>query len=403
MRTRTLAILAVACLAARTTSASVTINFGLGTMFAGATTNSSLFPAGGLINLLAVTNGTWASLPATLGYSTLNEVFSSTTSSFAPAGTVLVGRIGADMEGVTGGAYMFEYSGGFGAGDELLTVAYPFLTLGSAQPGAGLSGFFYRSSAPVDGSDIGWVAPADGGTYSMGAYTLDVGGSLDVSTFTAGNEAAFGNGFSSLYGDSDADGIIDRYETGTGIYKSPTDTGTDPLKADTDGDGLRDGAETATGIYVSPQDTGTNPNVADTDADGLADGAETHTGIYVSEGNTGTSPVAADTSGDGILDGEAVVWKIDPNTDQTPVLNYLRNAGDRGSAELGLFTGKGLSDRYSDALVMQEAGGSVNLQLQLQTKVSLASGWANSGAATPLPFAMPANKSFLRVQTLGPQ
>ncbi|HJT97109.1 MAG TPA: hypothetical protein VJ696_02250 [Rhodanobacteraceae bacterium] len=43
--------------------------------------------------------------------------------------------------------------------------------------------------------------------------------------------------------DSDGDGLYDCYETGTGVYASPTDTGTDPLDPDTDGDGLLDGDE----------------------------------------------------------------------------------------------------------------------------------------------------------------
>lgn len=43
---------------------------------------------------------------------------------------------------------------------------------------------------------------------------------------------------------------------------------------DTDGDRLNDCAETNTGIYVSPTDTGTDPFDADTDGDGLLDGDE---------------------------------------------------------------------------------------------------------------------------------
>ncbi len=43
---------------------------------------------------------------------------------------------------------------------------------------------------------------------------------------------------------------------------------------DTDSDGLDDLAETNTGIYVSPTDTGTNPNSADSDGDGVPDGLE---------------------------------------------------------------------------------------------------------------------------------
>ncbi|NCY08720.1 MAG: hypothetical protein EBX30_16325 [Betaproteobacteria bacterium] len=54
--------------------------------------------------------------------------------------------------------------------------------------------------------------------------------------------------------DSDGDGLSDAVETGTGIYVSPTDTGTDPNNADTDGDGISDAVEVNT--------LGTNPNAS---------------------------------------------------------------------------------------------------------------------------------------------
>ena len=71
--------------------------------------------------------------------------------------------------------------------------------------------------------------------------------------------------------DTDGDGILDKYETGTGIYVSPTNTGTSPTNPDTDGDGLTDGQEVNT--YHS------NPNIADTDGDGFSDGFEVSTGF----------------------------------------------------------------------------------------------------------------------------
>jgi hypothetical protein len=43
--------------------------------------------------------------------------------------------------------------------------------------------------------------------------------------------------------DTDADRLADAVETNTGIYVSPTNTGTDPAKADTDGDAISDGDE----------------------------------------------------------------------------------------------------------------------------------------------------------------
>lgn len=71
--------------------------------------------------------------------------------------------------------------------------------------------------------------------------------------------------------DTDGDGIPDRFETGTGIYVSPTDTGTSSTQSDTDGDGLTDGQEVNT--YA------TNPNIKDTDGDGFEDGFEVFTGF----------------------------------------------------------------------------------------------------------------------------
>ena len=47
-----------------------------------------------------------------------------------------------------------------------------------------------------------------------------------------------------------------------------------PTTLDSDGDGLTDDVETDTGIYVSPTDTGTDPNDPDSDDDGVNDGLE---------------------------------------------------------------------------------------------------------------------------------
>ena len=46
---------------------------------------------------------------------------------------------------------------------------------------------------------------------------------------------------------------------------------------DTDSDGLDDSVETNTGVYVSPTNTGTNPNNPDSDADGAGDWYEVAT------------------------------------------------------------------------------------------------------------------------------
>ncbi|MEP2777241.1 MAG: hypothetical protein ABJQ29_01780 [Luteolibacter sp.] len=52
--------------------------------------------------------------------------------------------------------------------------------------------------------------------------------------------------------DLDDDGISDQFETGTGVYMSHSDTGTNPTNRDTDGDGYEDGYEVS---------SGSNPNL----------------------------------------------------------------------------------------------------------------------------------------------
>ena len=63
-----------------------------------------------------------------------------------------------------------------------------------------------------------------------------------------GSDDACGDGIGDVCDDDDDnDGLLDGVETGTGIYVSPQDTGTDPLLDDSDGDGVDDGTEVAAG------------------------------------------------------------------------------------------------------------------------------------------------------------
>lgn len=190
-----LAILAAATALVTGSQASVTINFGMGSMYS-STGTTTAFPSGGLINLLALDSGTWSS-----AYPNLATALSTNTSSWTLPGTTLVGQIANDDSGgsgVTGGAFSYSYSGGFGAGDQLLIVAYPGLTLSSLAPGAGKAGFFYRTDSILDGSDIAYIAPADGGTYTLATYTLDLGGSVANNQFTSGVGATGGQGFTTV-------------------------------------------------------------------------------------------------------------------------------------------------------------------------------------------------------------
>jgi hypothetical protein len=175
--------------------ASVSINFGMGNMYS-STNTATAFPINGRLNLLALDSGTWSSAFPDLALS-----LSGLTNSWTLPGTTLVGAIANDDAvgpGSTTGAFDFSYAGAFGAGDQLLLVAYPNLTLSSSQPGLGSAGFFFRTDSVIDGSDIAWVAPADGATVSLFAYTLDGEGSLPNNQFTSGAGAAGGSGFTTV-------------------------------------------------------------------------------------------------------------------------------------------------------------------------------------------------------------
>jgi len=57
--------------------------------------------------------------------------------------------------------------------------------------------------------------------------------------------------------DDDGDAVLDYYETGTGVFISAFNAGTNPLLADTDGDGYDDGVEIEQG--TDPTDSSSNP------------------------------------------------------------------------------------------------------------------------------------------------
>jgi hypothetical protein len=91
---------------------------------------------------------------------------------------------------------------------------------------------------------------------------------------------------------------------------------------DSDGDGLTDDVETNTGVYVSPSDTGTDPNNPDTDGDGFSDGDEVNQGTDPNNPDDHPQPtiVTNKVCGDGIVDipnDGNINEQCDPN-DLTP-------------------------------------------------------------------------------------
>ena len=245
---------------------------------------------------------------------------------------------------------------------------------------------------------------ADGTVVAWGDNSL---GQADVPEGLSGVFALAAAGGHSLVlfnaPDTDGDGIPDAYETNTGVYVSPTNTGTDPNKADTDGDGLPDGVETASYIYIDATDTGTDPNVADSDADGLNDGVETNTGVFGGPSDTGSNPLEADTSGDGLLDGDVVSAGYNPNTSYTALFNLIKTKGTATQETIGLFSEDAMMDLNLGGVTLRKSGGTVNLRLQIQSKTDLkAPHWTDEGTETFI-LDMPGNKAIMRIRALGPQ
>ena len=170
-----------------------------------------------------------------------------------------------------------------------------------------------------------------------------------------------------------------------------------PTPVDTDGDGLADSVETNTGVYVSPSDTGTDPNNADTDGDGLYDVVETNTGVYVSPSNTGTDPNNADTSGDGFTDYEAISASVDPNSYYGGLLNIVRQNPNRFGI-IDTFDPSSIVDMQMGSVGLERAtNGDFNMNFDIEMSTDLGN-W-ESHSSHSIGLSVPdQSKTFLRLK-----
>jgi hypothetical protein len=222
----------------------------------------------------------------------------------------------------------------------------------------------------------------------------------------------------STYNDTDSDGLHDAVETGTGVYFSADNTGTDPNNADSDGDTLTDGDEvlihqTDPNNTDSDGDTvldhteimnGTNPNLADTDSDGLDDSQEITYGTDPNLADTdsdglddsqeityGTDPNLVDTSGDGLSDGIIVKAGFNPTVDYSNLLNqrptqalYDEVVAER-DAKLSI---EQVKDLRPGSSMIEVSGNQATVQLQMEESSDLES-WTETG--TPATMTIPAD------------
>ena len=141
-----------------------------------------------------------------------------------------------------------------------------------------------------------------------------VGNGDDIAARLDPNSA---DGAGGVDGDSDGDGApnLVEYMFGTDPTDGKSCIQVDPAESDMDGDGLKDVVETGTGIYVSMDDTGTNPLNYDSDGDGMDDSWEL--GCYMSYGDfMGVVSVPFSGAGhDGIVgNGDDIATRLDPNS-----------------------------------------------------------------------------------------
>lgn len=148
-------------------------------------------------------------------------------------------------------------------------------------------------------------------------------------------------------GDPDGDGLSNSRER---------DLRTNPQDEDTDGDGLIDSAEDNTGIFLSPSRTGTNPLNPDSDGDGLLDAIENPNVPFINHQQPGTDPNNPDTDGDSMGDRVEIAGDRNPTVYTAPPTSYYQDFDSypNGTTDLG------------DGTVMAGAAASVeNGQLRL--------------------------------------
>ena len=176
---KTLLVAAVVALTSVLASAGVTLNMATGYMYKDNGSNlldtSDSAATGGTMVLIADTDGD--------GFGDLTQA---TASWVGDPDDVAVGRWEANGFYLGGAgnsfdAVPFDLAGGVTAGDDLLLVWYdtPY-SAGAVGPGDLVNFGTFRSDSILSGSDIAWVVPADGSTFSLNFATVSAGGeSLD--------------------------------------------------------------------------------------------------------------------------------------------------------------------------------------------------------------------------------
>ena len=146
-------------------------------------------------------------------------------------------------------------AGAVGAADQVGTSFRLRGANWNAAGGAGMQGASLQSGVSLGQSEALGLSGrlTDLTTSATGFWPLVAGGAPSLDLDADGIPAY-------LDDDDDNDGLADVVETGTGVFLSPLDTGTDSLDPDSDGDGFDDGVEVAAGS--DPNDPASLPAVS---------------------------------------------------------------------------------------------------------------------------------------------
>jgi hypothetical protein len=173
---------------------------------------------------------------------------------------------------------------------------------------SGTSGVTFRYT--TDGSEPNTASPSGNSVQIQYATVLKVKGYRDGYVSSATATATY------TFTDSDNDGLPNWVENNTGVYVSPTQTGTSPNQADSDNDGFNDGFEVQRGTDPNDPESYPATSTIDFDGDGLSDLAFFHLNTgnwHIRRSSDGTTqiqnwgwnavrPAPADYDGDGKCD-----------------------------------------------------------------------------------------------------
>jgi len=157
-----LALLASATLA----HATVTINLGGGNLYG--TSTATLFPTGGLLQLIVSSTDNVFTAP-TAGSFTGNSTDDVVLASF-------VLNMGLGSPGTFAQPINFAFTGNIGPGDQILLRWFPTLTLANTTPPAGAPYGQFRTDLIENFSDINWTIPNDGALVALNFLTMAQGG-----------------------------------------------------------------------------------------------------------------------------------------------------------------------------------------------------------------------------------